>query len=53
MNRLVYTMILFSIFIACKPEHPDLKSAHTLFLEARSLKQEILTSKIDVLNQAK
>ncbi|MEP7321303.1 MAG: hypothetical protein ABI761_05265, partial [Saprospiraceae bacterium] len=54
MNRLLYLLTFISIaFLACKPEHPDLKTAQALFLEAKNLKQEILTSKIDVLNQAK
>ncbi|MEO5581413.1 MAG: hypothetical protein ABIR66_01870 [Saprospiraceae bacterium] len=54
MNRLLYLLASSSIaFLACKSEHPDLKTAQALFLEAKNLKQEILTSQIEILNQAK
>jgi hypothetical protein len=54
MNRLLYLLAIISVaFLACKPEHPDLKTAQALFLDAKSLKQEILTTKIEVYNQAK
>lgn len=54
MNRLVCFIILtLYVFSSCKPEHPDLKSAQAMFNESKAMKQNILTSKSEILNQAK
>jgi hypothetical protein len=54
MNRLVcFIILILTLFSSCKPEHPDLKSAQSMFNESKDLKQTILTSKVEILNQAK
>lgn len=54
MNRLIFSITIMTLsLLACKQEHPDLKAAQVMFNEAKALKQTILTSKVEILNEAK
>ena len=54
MKRLVIVLgLTLSTFIACKPEHPDLKTAFELFKEAQDHKQTIITMNAQLKDEAK
>ncbi len=53
MNRLLLIISVFGFFISCKSEHPDLKTAFEIFTDAQNLKQTLLSSSADLINQAK
>lgn len=54
MNKLFIIFCLLIVgLISCKNEHPDLKTAFDLFRDAQTVKQNLITSSADIMNQAK
>ena len=54
MKRIILTLsIVVTALVACKNEHPDLKTAFDLFKDAQSTTQNIITTSADLKNQAK
>ncbi|MGB3528966.1 MAG: hypothetical protein WBB35_06385, partial [Saprospiraceae bacterium] len=54
MKRIILTLsIVVTALVACKNEHPDLKTAFDLFKDAQSTRQNIITTSADLKNQAK